>query len=87
LQSRVEVIDYNDQYLLEQQNLHGVCASGNEHYLAAIDRLLQQRDGAMLPLISELSLTAVMPRLLSEKVISTDTTAAGGNASLLVMED
>jgi delta 1-pyrroline-5-carboxylate dehydrogenase len=41
----------------------------------------------MLPLISELSLTAVMPRQLSEKVISTDTTAAGGNASLLVMED
>lgn len=86
LQSRVRSIDYDDALLREESAVQAVCASGSDEYICQLDRQLRQRKGAMVPLISDLSLTTVMPRLLLEKVISTDTTAAGGNASLLVME-
>ena len=59
-------------------DIDGVIADGEVRALAA-DRLCR-RDGAILPLISAFDPTE---RYCVERVVSIDTTAAGGNASLL----
>ncbi|MCW2306808.1 bifunctional proline dehydrogenase/L-glutamate gamma-semialdehyde dehydrogenase PutA [Rhodobium gokarnense] len=57
-----------------------VAATGDGSYLAALRQALAGRHGAILPLITEL----VAPeRYVLERHLCIDTTAAGGNASLL----
>ncbi|WP_390617763.1 bifunctional proline dehydrogenase/L-glutamate gamma-semialdehyde dehydrogenase PutA [Maricurvus nonylphenolicus] len=47
--------------------------------------MLAEREGALLPLITETRPELLLPRLLQEKTVTVDTTAAGGNASLMTM--
>ena len=51
-----------------------------------INDKLAARSGAILPLINADTHEALFARMVTEKTISTDTTAAGGNASLMTME-
>ncbi|MDP4536168.1 bifunctional proline dehydrogenase/L-glutamate gamma-semialdehyde dehydrogenase PutA [Alkalimonas collagenimarina] len=49
--------------------------------------LLANREGAILPLITSPADHRLLHRLLTEKTITINTTAAGGNASLMTMAD
>ena len=58
--------------------------SGPQEQARALRRALARREGAILPLVTE----PVAPdRFLLERVLCVDTTAAGGNASLLAASD
>lgn len=46
-----------------------------------------EEETALIPLITETGGPTLMPRFVIEKVVSTDTTASGGNATLLTMTD
>lgn len=50
-------------------------------------RLLARRDDGILPLIAEPFSPLYLHRFVTEKSISINTTAAGGNASLMTMDD
>ncbi|MBU1309831.1 MAG: L-glutamate gamma-semialdehyde dehydrogenase, partial [Gammaproteobacteria bacterium] len=49
--------------------------------------LLTAREGAILPLITSPAGQRLLQRLITEKTITINTTAAGGNASLMTMAD
>ena len=49
--------------------------------------LLAAREGAILPLITAPAGQHLLQRLITEKTITINTTAAGGNASLMTMAD
>jgi RHH-type transcriptional regulator, proline utilization regulon repressor / proline dehydrogenase / delta 1-pyrroline-5-carboxylate dehydrogenase len=60
----------------------------NQESLCAhwVQLMLAEREGALLPLITETRADLLLPRLQLEKTVTVDTTAAGGNASLMTME-
>src|SRR5690606_15082121 len=60
---------------------------GDRASLLALQHTLAQREGAIVPLTTLLAEDAVVPleRLVIERALSIDTTAAGGNASLMTM--
>lgn len=62
------------------ENLDGVIATGTENWLSQVRRSLSLKEGPILPLVE--GLFDISP-LISEKSLCIDTTAAGGNASLL----
>ncbi|TYK66039.1 bifunctional proline dehydrogenase/L-glutamate gamma-semialdehyde dehydrogenase PutA [Colwellia echini] len=71
--------------LLEHPALSGVVVDSgceNKHY---ISEKLAQRDGAILPVISSEYFDNLIQRLITEKTISVDTTASGGNTSLMTL--
>jgi RHH-type proline utilization regulon transcriptional repressor/proline dehydrogenase/delta 1-pyrroline-5-carboxylate dehydrogenase len=47
--------------------------------------MLAEREGAILPVITAEYNDKLIQRLMTEKTISTDTTASGGNTSLMTM--
>ena len=53
-----------------------------KHYMS---EKLAQRDGAILPVISSEYFDNMIQRLVTEKTVSIDTTASGGNTSLMTM--
>ena len=53
-----------------------------KHY---ISEKLAQRQGAILPIISSEYMDNLIQRLLTEKTVSIDTTASGGNTSLMTL--
>ena len=57
-----------------------VCAAGTSDWTQGLRVALSQRDGAILPLVTE---TVAPERFVLERHLCIDTTAAGGNASLL----
>ena len=63
-----------------QDEVAGVMATGDLERLATLRRALAARDGPIVPLITDP--TDVCP-LVSERTLCIDTTAAGGNATLL----
>ena len=65
---------------LRTMEIDGVAAKGSEPWLREIRRALAARQGAVIPLISEVIYPAAY---CHERAICVDTTAAGGNASLL----
>ncbi|PLW82709.1 trifunctional transcriptional regulator/proline dehydrogenase/L-glutamate gamma-semialdehyde dehydrogenase [Kineobactrum sediminis] len=71
--------------LLQAPALGGAMVHARSPYLQAVARLLVEREGALLPLISCVSPRALLQQTLLEKSVSIDTTAAGGNASLMTM--
>ena len=75
------------QEILLAPSLKGVAICGPQELVKLTDNILVTREGALLPLIVETSGPTLMQRFVSEKVISNDTTASGGNASLLAMGD
>ncbi len=66
-------------------DLAGVLAEGGAQRLAALARL-SERDGAVIPVIAAGSDGPCdLARLVEERVVSTNTAAAGGNASLMTI--
>ena len=71
--------------MLAHSALAGVVVESNcdrKHY---ISEKLAQRSGAILPLITSEYFDNLIQRLLTEKTISIDTTASGGNISLMTL--
>ncbi|MFT5481662.1 MAG: RHH-type proline utilization regulon transcriptional repressor/proline dehydrogenase [Halieaceae bacterium] len=52
-----------------------------------IQQLLAQRQSGIVPLLTELAGADLLERLVVEKTVSIDTTAAGGNASLMTLAE
>ncbi|MCW8865836.1 MAG: trifunctional transcriptional regulator/proline dehydrogenase/L-glutamate gamma-semialdehyde dehydrogenase, partial [Colwellia sp.] len=71
--------------MLAYPTLAGVVIDSNcdrKHY---ISEKLSERQGAILPVISSEYFDNLIQRLLTEKTISIDTTASGGNTSLMTL--
>ncbi len=71
--------------MLAQPALAGVVVDSNcdrKHY---ISEKLAERNGAILPVITSEYFDNLIQRLLTEKTISIDTTASGGNTSLMTL--
>nr|MBX2823819.1 L-glutamate gamma-semialdehyde dehydrogenase [Gammaproteobacteria bacterium] len=66
------------------RNLDGIVCPGNSDLQTELRRSLSQREGPILPLVS--NLFDISP-LVEETSLCIDTTAAGGNASLLAISD
>ncbi len=62
------------------QGFHAIATSADEEILTAYRKALAKRTGTLLPLISEIELAE---RYIIERHFCMDTTAAGGNASLI----
>ena len=80
----------NEEYLqdcLLAEHLNGVAVSVPDVLLLWLDRMLSQRDGHLLPLIVETNGPLLMQRFVLEKSVSINTTASGGNTTLLAMAD
>lgn len=73
------------QALLMEPDLAGVVVDSNTERTAQIAAMLSSRDGAILPVISAEYSDKLIQRLMTEKTISIDTTASGGNTSLMTM--
>ncbi len=68
------------RHLADLNGIDAVASNGDEAHLRSFRRALAGRDGVLLPLISE----GLAPcRYVLERHLCIDTTAAGGNASLL----
>jgi len=73
--------------ILAHPHLAGaVIGSGCEHK-AFVNKQLAARTGDILPVISSEYSDTLISRLLTEKTISIDTTASGGNTSLMTLTD
>ena len=66
--------------LINLQGFDAVACTGEAHYLRQLRIALAEREGALLPLITE---TKDVQRYTHERHLCIDTTAAGGNASLI----
>ncbi len=73
--------------MIKAPKLQGVSVSGSESLARWIDGVLAIRNGALCPLIVETNGPSLMSRFVLEKAVSNNTTASGGNASLLAMGD
>lgn len=72
--------------LLTNEHLAGVVVDNASPLKKLIGQGLAARQGAILPLITAYTNKGLFQRLVTEKTVTTDTTAAGGNASLMTME-
>ncbi len=80
LNSAAELLD-----VLLNHSIDGVVSHAADAELRGVDRALRQREGELLPLVTETRGLALLKRLVLERHVSTDTTASGGNASLLAL--
>lgn len=70
----------NPAELTQAQHIKAVCCNADQQTLQAIRKALADRQGALLPLITEWDQAE---RFVIERHLCIDTTAAGGNASLI----
>jgi RHH-type proline utilization regulon transcriptional repressor/proline dehydrogenase/delta 1-pyrroline-5-carboxylate dehydrogenase len=70
---------------LSSPGINGALVHARSAYLHDTARQLAEREGPLLPLITCVSPHALLRQTLLEKTVSIDTTAAGGNASLMTM--
>ncbi|MFA3791620.1 bifunctional proline dehydrogenase/L-glutamate gamma-semialdehyde dehydrogenase PutA [Aliiglaciecola sp. SL4] len=75
------------QALLDAPQLAGVVVDSQSHSKAYFAKKLAQREGAILPVITSEYSDNLIQRLLTEKTISIDTTASGGNTKLMTLEE
>lgn len=75
------------QPLLEHESLAGVVVDSKCHRSTYFAHKLAQRVGAILPTITAEYNDNLIQRLVTEKTISIDTTASGGNTSLMTLTD
>jgi len=73
--------------LLENENIAAALVNCESDWQAYLAKKLAQREGEILPLVAEYNLDQLYYRLTTEKTISIDTTAAGGNTSLMTMNE
>jgi RHH-type proline utilization regulon transcriptional repressor/proline dehydrogenase/delta 1-pyrroline-5-carboxylate dehydrogenase len=69
-------------YLLKHPDVDAVAVNVREASLIA--RLVRQREGALIPLLTGQLSDTYVHGFMREKTITINTTAAGGNASLLI---
>ncbi len=74
----------NDSLL--KKDLSAVILSPKMPWLNSIKQQLARREGALVALVDEQDVSLLSLRLQVEKTIAIDTTAAGGNASLMTMD-
>jgi len=72
--------------LLNAKELAGAVVDNASPLKQLVGETLAARTGAILPLITAYNNKNLFDRLVTEKTITIDTTAAGGNASLMTME-
>lgn len=72
--------------ILKHSDLKAVVLSSECRLTNSIKQVLADRDGPILPMINAAS-SRFVSSMLVEKTISIDTTASGGNAALMAMED
>lgn len=75
------------QAILAHSHLAGAVVAARSSRAGYFSQQLAQRSGAILPVISSEYYDTLIQRLLTEKTISVDTTASGGNTSLMTLED
>ena len=73
--------------MIKASAVQGVSVSASESLARWIDGVLAIRNGALCPLIVKTNGPSLMSRFVLEKAVSNNTTASGGNASLLAMGD
>jgi RHH-type proline utilization regulon transcriptional repressor/proline dehydrogenase/delta 1-pyrroline-5-carboxylate dehydrogenase len=73
------------QSLLAQDTLAGVVVDSESDRSSYMVQMLAQRTGAILPVITAEYYDHLIQRLLTEKTVSIDTTASGGNTSLMTL--
>ncbi|MFQ3249250.1 MAG: RHH-type proline utilization regulon transcriptional repressor/proline dehydrogenase [Glaciecola sp.] len=71
--------------LLMNKSLAGVVVDSSTDRSAYISAKLAEREGAILPVITAEYNDNLIQRLVTEKTISVDTTASGGNTSLMTL--
>lgn len=72
--------------IITDQHVAGAIVDAKTPLMHVINDKLAARSGAIVPLINAEKHHHLFMRMVTEKTISTDTTAAGGNASLMTME-
>ena len=72
------------QALIQANGFEAIVSCADEATLKAYRQALADRDGALLPLITEIDSPE---RFVIERHLCVDTTAAGGNASLIAMSE
>jgi RHH-type proline utilization regulon transcriptional repressor/proline dehydrogenase/delta 1-pyrroline-5-carboxylate dehydrogenase len=72
------------QSLLVLQGYAALCSNSDEQLLRALRQALAKRDGAIIPLVTEWDQAE---RFVIERHLCIDTTAAGGNASLIAASE
>ncbi|GAC16792.1 bifunctional proline dehydrogenase/L-glutamate gamma-semialdehyde dehydrogenase PutA [Aliiglaciecola lipolytica] len=75
------------QVLLNTPQLAGVVVDSQSQSKAYLAQKLAEREGAILPVITAEYSDNLIQRLLTEKTISIDTTASGGNTKLMTLEE
>ena len=73
------------QPLLAEDDLAGVVIGSESDRSSFMVKMLANRTGAILPVISAEYYDHLIQRLLTEKTVSIDTTASGGNTSLMTL--
>ncbi|SEA00831.1 bifunctional proline dehydrogenase/L-glutamate gamma-semialdehyde dehydrogenase PutA [Alkalimonas amylolytica] len=73
--------------LLSAPDLAGAIVQSGTAIKPLAGELIASREGAILPLITTPADHRLLHRLVTEKTITVNTTAAGGNASLMTMAD
>jgi RHH-type proline utilization regulon transcriptional repressor/proline dehydrogenase/delta 1-pyrroline-5-carboxylate dehydrogenase len=71
--------------LLNDNRLNGLLMPNGSLLEQGMQRLLSERKGALIPIVTSNDINELLIRLVVEKTVSIDTTAAGGNASLMTM--
>lgn len=82
----VESIDLNQlPNLLQHNQIQGAVVMPGSELLTYTNQTIAARKGAILPVLSTENYAELYQRMLTEKTVTIDTTAAGGNASLMTM--
>ncbi|AYH29572.1 trifunctional transcriptional regulator/proline dehydrogenase/L-glutamate gamma-semialdehyde dehydrogenase [Pectobacterium parmentieri] len=85
VQSRIQLV--HDWQRHDGVSFHGVIYHGDADRLRQISEALAERDGPVIPLLgyAQGDIHVQLERLLSERSLSINTAAAGGNASLMTI--
>lgn len=83
---RIMPLNYTDN-LLANELLSGAMVDKASDWQGYFAQKIAERVGEILPVICENDFDLLYYRLITEKTVSIDTTAAGGNASLMTMAE
>ncbi|MCH2057546.1 MAG: bifunctional proline dehydrogenase/L-glutamate gamma-semialdehyde dehydrogenase PutA [Thalassotalea sp.] len=72
--------------VLNHAHLAGAVVDNQSPLKKYVGETIAARSGAILPLITAYTNQSLLHRMVTEKTVTIDTTAAGGNASLMTME-
>ncbi len=78
---------YQLKTILAHPQLAGAVIGSGCEFESFVNTQLAARSGAILPVISSEYYDTLINRLLTEKTVSIDTTASGGNTSLMTLTD